>query len=398
MLGNPNFTKESVLEAHRDATVARMEYDVVLAVQDTMSVNYSGHKKTEGLGYNCEQSLGINVHSCLALSPDGIPLGLLSQTSITRAKRDSKEKTGHQKRQRKIEDKESYRWLETMKTAAQNAPANKTLIHIADREGDIYEFFEFAEKINEKFIVRFVQNRLNTDGEHIISALLSDEVKCKHKVALPRDPKKGTHEREVNLSVRYQNFKVKKPKTYQNNHDIADSVALNLISVTEETPPSGCAPVEWILATNCELNSCEDALKLIGYYKQRWKIERFHFVLKSGCEIEKIQQHEVGRIEAMILMYSVIAVHIMQLTYISRNHPDTPCDLVFDEQEWKTLYKAANRTKEAPREPYSMETAVRYVACLGGFKGAKSDGAPGLKVIWLGLNIFYALLVYRDFL
>jgi len=97
-------------------------------------------------------------------------------------------------------------------------------------------------------------------------------------------------------------------------------------------------------------------------------------------------------------MYSIIAVHIMALTYIARNAPETPCDLIFSRIEWQTLFRAANSTAEDPDKPYSMGDAVRYVAKLGGFVGAPSDGSPGLKVIWIGLNKLYILLAYREFL
>ena len=128
-----------------------------------MAANYNGHTKTAGLGYNCEQSLGINVHSCLLLTPCGISLGLLAQSAITRKERNSAGKSHHEKRNRPIEEKESYRWLETIQTAARNAPAQSTLVHIADREGDIYELFALAHKMDEKFVIRAVHNRLTSE-------------------------------------------------------------------------------------------------------------------------------------------------------------------------------------------------------------------------------------------
>ena len=89
---------------------------------------------------------------------------------------------------------------------------------------------------------------------------------------------------------------------------------------------------------------------------------------------------------------------ILNLTYLARLCPDADCDLIFEEDEWQVLYRAANKTRTPPSEPYSLGEAVEYVARLGGFKGAKSDGFPGLKVIWLGLNKLYTLLAYRDYL
>jgi hypothetical protein len=153
-----------------------------------------------------------------------------------------------------------------------------------------------------------------------------------------------------------------------------------------------------MLVTNLELNCCADALLVVDYYRQRWKIERFHFVLKSGCRIEELQQHSVDRIELMVLLYSLISVHIMMLTYLSRLYADRSCELLFCESEWKTLYRAAKRTSVAPEVAFSMADAIGYVAVLGGFVGAKSDGLPGLEVVWLGLSKLFVLYAFCEFI
>ncbi|MDR1597348.1 MAG: IS4 family transposase, partial [Holosporales bacterium] len=76
----------------------------------------------------------------------------------------------------------------------------------------------------------------------------------------------------------------------------------------------------------------------------------------------------------------------MFITYIARVDPELPCDALFDEQEWKVLYCAANRTKKPPDEPYSIADAVKFLSWLGGPKQSPSDDPPGVKLIWLGLN------------
>ncbi|MDR1446921.1 MAG: IS4 family transposase, partial [Treponema sp.] len=132
------------------------------------------------------------------------------------------------------------------------------------------------------------------------------------------------------------------------------------------------------------------------YYIQRWKIERFHHVLKSGCKIEKLQERSMEKTKALIMMYSVIAVFIMNLTYIARVNPDLPCTILFEDDEWKLLYCAANNTKKAPDKPYTIKQAVEYVGWLGGPKRAPSDGPPGVKTVWTGLQKLYTLLDYRE--
>jgi hypothetical protein len=176
-------------------------------------------------------------------------------------------------------------------------------------------------------------------------------------------------------------------------------LTVNLVNIAEEDVPLGVEPLEWMLVTNLELNCCADAFLVVDYYRQRWKIERFHFVLKSGCRIEELQRHSVDRIELMVLLlYSLISVHIMVLTYLSRLCPDWLCELLFCESEWRTLYRAAKRTCVASEVAFSMADAIGYVAALGGFVGAKSDGLSGLKVIWLGLSKLFVLHAFREFI
>jgi hypothetical protein len=228
--------------------------------------------------------------------------------------------------------------------------------------------------------------------------LRTREIAGKINAIIPENHATKSKEREAILSVRYGSYDVRKPSYLRSNKKIAKTSKLNLVSVTEENAPEGAEAVEWILMTNLEMDTLEDAIRAVECYRQRWKIERFHYVLKSGCEIEKIQQRSVDGIEIVLLMYSIIAIHIMMLTYTARNAPDTPCSIIFSEGEWKTLYCAANLTREAPDEPYSVALAVRFVAKLGGFSGAPSDDPPGLKVIWLGLNKLFLLNYYRHFL
>jgi hypothetical protein len=239
MLGNEKCDKAKILSSHCDAVEARNESVVLLSVQDTMSVNYGTHEKTEGLGYNCEKkTLGINVHSSIALTPDGIPIGLLAQSINTR-KDKTDTRTKDQRRRRPIEEKESYCWLETMKTSAENAPCNASLIHIADREGDIYELYALAERTGEKFIVRAAHNRLNTEELRIHELLRKTAPVGVEKVAMPSNHKTKKKEREAVLTVRYKAFDVRKPAVLNPNKELKSSLNITLISLTEENPPEG---------------------------------------------------------------------------------------------------------------------------------------------------------------
>jgi hypothetical protein len=304
-------------------------------------------------------------------------------------------KRGH-KKNRPIEEKESNRWLETMETVGGSREVGTKIIHICDREGDMYELFCRALMNDWLFLIRIVQNRMTTENEKILDSIRKKVVQGYTTVHIPRDSRRNIKARDAILLVRFAQFEIKRPQILNRNRDLPKSIRANVIYVREKEPPKGLEPIEWFLMTNEEVNSCAQAFEKVQYYVQRWKIERFHYVLKSGCAIEKLQERDMEKTKTLILMYSVIAVFILNLTYIARVNPELPCNILFDEDEWKVLYCVANRRKEAPEKPYTIGEAVKYMGTLGGPRRAPSDGPPGVKAIWQGLQKFYTLYDYRD--
>ena len=160
---------------------------------------------------------------------------------------------------------------------------------------------------------------------------------------------------------------------------------------------SGKKGTEWFLLTTVTVKSEKEIEKLVQCYAHRWKIERFHFILKSGCKIEKNQAREYGRLSFLTLLYSVIAMQILNLTYHGKICPEISRGIVFVEEEWKVLCCCARKSKEIP-ESYSLKEAIYDLGVLGGTKGAPSDGMPGVRSIWQGLDVLYSLLAYRNYL
>ncbi|MDR1958440.1 MAG: hypothetical protein LBQ54_05280, partial [Planctomycetaceae bacterium] len=72
------------------------------------------------------------------------------------------------------------------------------------------------------------------------------------------------------------------------------------------------------------------------------------------------------------------------------------CTILFDEEEWKVLYCVANRTKKVPEKPYTIGEAVEHIGNLGGPRRSPSDGPPGVKTVWRGLQKFHTLYDYRE--
>jgi hypothetical protein len=45
------------------------------------------------------------------------------------------------------------------------------------------------------------------------------------------------------------------------------------------------------------VSNFEEAVRCIRWYTYRWLIERYHYVLKSGCRIEHLQLETTERIQ-----------------------------------------------------------------------------------------------------
>src|SRR5207302_4429038 len=159
ILDNENVTPEAIRASHREKTVERVkEYKTVLAIQDTTSLNYAAHKATSGLGpIDGNGSNGLHVHSVLAVSSDGIPLGLVHQQVWAR---DPKEKGKKEERKKlPIEEKESYRWLQSVEATQKAVDQETHIITVADREADIFELFVLPRADNMDLLIRATQDR-----------------------------------------------------------------------------------------------------------------------------------------------------------------------------------------------------------------------------------------------
>ena len=400
MLGNENLDREEILRAHREATIKRMvqQGGTILALQDTTSLNYNTHEKTEGIGYISENTLGVNIHSCLAATTEGLVLGLLGQTFYNRTQPKDSSRSHESKKVRTLEEKESYRWVQMVETSTAGLPEGVKVITVCDREGDMYELLDAAETSGQLFLIRIAQNRLTVENKRILDTIRKKHCMGKVKTTIPRDSRKNLKERESVLQIRYGRFEIKRPKILDKNKTLESSLEVYVVHAKEENPPKGVEPIEWFLMTNEPVETVEAAYDRIFYYTQRWKIERFHYVLKSGCAVEKLQERSMDKTTLLVLMYSVIAVMIMNMTYIARICPEEPCTIFFEEEEWKVLYCTANKTKKAPRKPYSIKEAVTYLGRLGGPKRAPSDGPPGLKTVWMGFMTLNTLLAYREWM
>ena len=162
-------------------------------------------------------------------------------------------------------------------------------------------------------------------------------------------------------------------------------VQINAVMAIEEDPPAGEEPLVWILVTSLPVSTFEDVLKVINYYLCRWEIETFFKVLKSGCKIEERQLQTTERMKALITVFMILAWRVMFTMMLGRVCGEMRCDVVFDEAEWKAVYKILNKKQALPEKPPSLREFVIMIAVLGGYVDRNKEGPPGVKVIWKGM-------------
>ena len=392
-LANRDVLFETLLQPHYAATEQRIsemgEGAVVLVPQDTTSVNYSALKRSQGLGpisTTVDGAQGLHLHSSLAMTVQGVPLGFVDAQCWARDPQEFGKKA--KRHALPIEDKESYRWIRSYQAVAavQQRHRQIQLVSMGDREADIYELF--AEALREpggpKLLVRAKHDR-NVQGEQarLFETIGAQPIAGYQPVQLPRQ--KDRAPRVAKLAIRFGAVTLCPPKAKAQ----LCPLQVQMVLAQELDAPVGAEPIEWALLTTLAVADFEQACEKVAWYTQRWGIEVFHRTLKSGCRIEDRQLGHGDRLQACLAIDMVIAWRIHHMTKLGREVPDLPADVYFDHDQCQVLIayevKTSKRPADAPVPVLRLREAIRLVAKLGGFPGRKSDGEPGNETLWRGL-------------
>jgi hypothetical protein len=388
-LDNEEVSLARLLEPHQHHTRERMaEHKVVLAVQDTTSFNYTAHALTEGLGpigTKNQAAIGILLHDTVAVTPEGLALGVLdAQVWAREWEGDGKES----RKERPIAFKESRKWLRSYEAAARvQAELKRTqVISVGDREADIAELFALAREHLEAggphLLVRASEDRslADADGKKLWEQVEAEPVAGYRQIAVP--PRPGRTARSAELSVRFCAVVIRPPQGKR----ALGNLPLWAVHVRERRPPSGVSALEWMLLTTMEVSDFAQACEKLDWYAQRWMIEVFHRTLKSGCRIEHRQLGSVRRLENCLAIDMIVASRIMHLTWLGRTSPDLPCTIYFEDEQWKALYCFHKKTPTPQKNVPAIREVIGWIAKLGGHLGRNCDRPPGTQVLWEGLQ------------
>jgi hypothetical protein len=383
---NRRVTAAAILEPHKKQTLTRMNgQKTVLVLQDTTALNFTAHPATTGLGLigvRRSGTLGLWLHSSLAFTPQGEALGVVDLKSWSRDPKDFGK--AKERDRRPLKEKESHRWLESFEATAKCGAENPGVqfVNIADREGDVYDLFVLANKHPEVgVLVRSSHDRKNGAGRKLGEILAAGKAAGVLEVTIGRKP--GVAARTARMSIKYAAVDLRPP----GRNVRVKTLPMWVVEAEEEAPAeSGRKRLHWRLVTNVPVTDLKSAIERVEWYRQRWSIEEFHRILKSGCLVEERQLQTREGLDKIIRLDMLVAWRVLELTRAARKEEGGPAREYFGGEELSVLKEYYRKKGGQKTGEITLKEAVRRVAQLGGFLARKSDGEPGSMTLWRGLQ------------
>jgi Transposase DNA-binding len=395
---NERVEEADILSGHFAATRAR--YDdcrgPILLIQDTTEFSYQrantsaiGLTKSVNSGrdkngrWRHHTVCGMLMHSSLALTVEGLPLGLAAVKFWTR-----KKFKGTAQLKKKInptrvpiEKKESIRWLDNLRQSIERLGQPERCIHIGDRESDIYELYCLTQELGAHFLVRACVDRLAGDGGHTIATEMEEtSVKGLHYIDVRNDKGEAT---KAALEIKFKRIAVLPPIGKQKRYP---ALNLTIVHATERGTPKGRKPIEWKLITDLAIRTRSEAIEKINWYAMRWKIEVFHKILKSGCKAEDSKLRTAERLANLMAVFCILSWRVLWLTMLNRIAPNASPKLALTDTEIALLDRLISGASHRRCRPGTLAFYLTKLARLGGYLARAGDPPPGNVVIWRGLS------------
>lgn len=404
---NSKVTTTSIISTITQDTAQRIEAEHYLIFQDTTQVNLEKNRAqieaNSGLGLiGDNRSLGFYLHPSLVVKAcDESCVGF----SFIKPYIHSEHRADRHERKYKtlpIEEKESYRWIESVENTAKVLSKASLRTSVQDREGDIFELLAAATG-QDHLIVRSRDNR---------KILYEDKV-CDLYQTLEESDLKGSYLLDIRGDIRHSSKnKIKRQALMELRFVAVDIIAparkgkgvlpIKVWAIeskeSSSTVPEGEQPVHWRILTTHLVGNFSDACQIVRWYSLRWHIETLFRLLKTqGFAIESIELENGESIIKMTLFALQAALRVMALLLASKaNEPNEnqQAKELFCENEIKCLQVletqlSGNTIKQQnPYPKYSLRWAFWIIARLGGWKGYASQRPPGIITLNDGIKQF----------
>jgi hypothetical protein len=337
---------------------------------------------------------GLKVISALGIDPAGVPVGLFTQVWWARTQARSQTHNAKQRymRNRSSREKETGYWMQAIEQTTLQAQATGAKLWFQlDREADNQAILQALAESGQRFTVRGSWDRLleNTDRgkQYLRRTLKRVEPGGRYVLDIAAGPKRTA--RRASIVVRWTSVVLRMKNERGKPERLLPVTAVWLRE--EGRLPPGDLRLDWMLLTNAQVLTFDDARQVIFGYTQRWRIEEFHKTWKSGvCAVEQTQLRSQRAVSIWATILAAVAARIERMKYLSRTEPDTPATVELTGYEIRALillkreYK--KRTETIPDATPSIAQATLWIAELGGYTGKSSGGPPGSTTIRRGLD------------
>lgn len=383
---------EATIRALGDATSCFVPFDgSSLSLTDR-----TGKKGFGSVGKRQLPTRGLKVIDAIGVAMDGTPVGLLDLQWWARGPK-SRGSRYVRRRSGKTETRHWVQVVERVSDLFESKAPHCTPWFLGDRECDNSELLQTVAQPGRAFTIRSVQNRpvrLPHGRRRPLRAHMKRHPVCgSYVVDVPGGPHRRA--RRSVLDMRFADVILDLPDRTTGERI---PFPIRVVWAHERRPPRGEKPLDWMLLTNRDVTTFDEALAIVFSYCQRWRVEDFHKSWKSGhCNVEDTQLREMDHVLRWATMLAAIAMRVERLKHLARTQPDLPADVALSQIEIEALRAAKTRIKKRTETiPTGMPTigqAVRWIAELGGYTGKSSGGPPGSITIARG---FERLLIWAD--
>jgi hypothetical protein len=392
---NERICEEQILAGHFEATRERLPQAEapVLVLHDTTEFSYK-REDMAAVGLVSKGSVrkdehgrpvyfttcGVCLHSSLVLTLEGLPLGLAAVKFWSR--KAFKGRVARRKAHRApIEEKESLRWLENLRSSTELLGQAERCVHVGDQESDIFDLFGVAQQLGTHFLVRTRADRLANGGPETVAEAIGQSPRRGLYRILVRN-RKGEQSEAV-LEVRYQRLRIQTAKGKKKRYP---EQTVTVIEAREQQTPADRDRIDWKLITDLAVNSRREAVEKVQWYALRWKIEVFHKILKSGCRAEQSRLRTTARLTNLLAVFCILSWRVFWLTMTNRTAPEANPELVFTDLEVLILDRLVADKPSAYAPQRGLSHYLIKLARLGGYLARNSDPPPGNETIWRGLT------------
>jgi hypothetical protein len=391
-----------VIEPHLQQTAERVrQAKTVVVIHDTTELEYGGDAVRSGLGKlrNNAHGQGFFFHASLAVDfakAARVPLGLLgmhlwTRERVTLSRRDGRARSGTD--YAKQTDKESNRWGAQIANAAQLVGDAQALVHVADREADIFTLLASLSANAHRFVIRLARDRRAREDDSAnpekIRELMSRAegelevevpVVARKPTTIPGHSKTFSERQGRIATVQYRaaTAQLRRPQYLSEEPEWLD---VNVVQVCETNPVDPRHKIDWVLLTTEPIDTHRDILAVVEMYRTRWLIEEYFKALKTGCAMEKRELESIHTLTNMLAIMAPIAWQMLLLRHLARAAPELPATAVLNEDQ---LHALATMRKAHPR------TSVEALFAVAALAGHTTKKPPGWRVIAWGMQTLRA--------